>query len=87
MTSTEILLAINSLLLGLTGILLGVVGFFLRDLFRQFKTLVSRVNTLYAELAKFGTQGAMHRETNKDEITNLKSRVERLEDSILRNPR
>lgn len=87
MTSTEVLLAINSLLLGLTGILLGVVGFFLRDLHRQFKTLVGRVNTLYTELAQVGTRGNLHRETNKEEIANLKSRVNRLEDSILRNPR
>ncbi|MEM0998418.1 MAG: hypothetical protein AAGN35_15265 [Bacteroidota bacterium] len=87
MTSTEVLLAINSLLLGLTGILLGVVGFFLRDLHRQFKTLVGRVNTLYTELAQVGTQGSLHRETNKEEIANLKLRVNRLEDSLLRNTR
>ncbi len=50
MDKTSILLLINSLLLAIISILFLVIGYFLKDLHKDFKTLIERVNTLYTDL-------------------------------------
>ena len=77
--TSEILLTINSLLLGLVGVLLGFVGFFLKDLHKQFKALVDRVNNLYGETTRITTASTLHQDRNDEEIRALKVRVDRLE--------
>jgi hypothetical protein len=49
MDSIEIFLLVNSVLVTLLGFLVGIVGFFLKDLHRDFKRLVDRVNTMTGE--------------------------------------
>ena len=50
MNYTQILLLVNSLLLGIISLLFFVAGYFLRDLHRDFKALIERVNKLYTDL-------------------------------------
>lgn len=50
MDKTEILLIVNSVLLGVVSILYMVVGYFLKDLHKDFKQLIERVNHLYTDL-------------------------------------
>ena len=87
MTNTELLLIANSLLLGLVGLLLGLVAFFLRDLHRQFNAMVLRVNKLYVELTSLTTTSTVHKEGFEKEFGHLKTRVDRLEDSMLKRKR
>ena len=49
MTSTEILLVINSVLLGVISLTFILIGYFLKDLHRDFKQMVDRVNKLNSE--------------------------------------
>lgn len=49
MTSTEILLVINSVLLGIISLTFILIGYFLKDLHRDFKRMVERVNKLNSE--------------------------------------
>ncbi len=50
MEKTEILLIINSILLGIVSLMFLVIGYFLKDLHKDFKILIERVNKLYSEL-------------------------------------
>ncbi len=50
MNTTDILLIINSILLGLISLLFILIGYFLKDLHKDFKHMVERVNKLHSEL-------------------------------------
>lgn len=50
MEKTEALLLINSVLLGIISIMFLVIGYFLKDLHKDFKILIERVNKLYTDL-------------------------------------
>ena len=50
MEKSEILLLINSVLLAIISIMFLVIGYFLKDLHKDFKTLIERVNKLYTDL-------------------------------------
>ena len=50
MQKTEILLIINSVLLGIISLMFFVIGYFLKDLHKDFKILIERVNKLYTDL-------------------------------------
>jgi predicted nucleic acid-binding Zn-ribbon protein len=50
MDYTKTLLIINSLLLAAISLLCFVAGYFLRDVHKDFKALIERVNKLYADL-------------------------------------
>ncbi|MHB8260460.1 MAG: hypothetical protein ACYDCN_08525 [Bacteroidia bacterium] len=50
MDYTKTLLLINSLLLACIGLSFFIAGYFLRDLHRDFKALIERVNKLYTDL-------------------------------------
>jgi uncharacterized protein Yka (UPF0111/DUF47 family) len=50
MEKSEILLLINSVLLAVISIMFLVIGYFLKDLHKDFKTLIERVNKLYTDL-------------------------------------
>lgn len=56
MAYIEIFLVVNSVLVSLLGLLVGIVGFFLKDLHRDFKRLVDRVNFMTGE---FSSQSAL----------------------------
>ena len=50
MEKSEILLLINSVLLAIISIMFLVIGYFLKDLHKDFKLLIERVNKLYTDL-------------------------------------
>lgn len=50
MNTTDILLIINSVLLGLISLLFMLIGYFLKDLHKDFKSMMERVNKLHTEL-------------------------------------
>ena len=49
MDMAEILLIVNSVLLSFLSIMFLIIGYFLKDLHKDFKVMVERVNTLYSE--------------------------------------
>jgi len=50
MNTTNILLVINSILLGLISLLFLLIGYFLKDLHKDFKHMMERVNKIHTEL-------------------------------------
>jgi hypothetical protein len=50
MKTTELLLLANSVLLGIISLLFLLLGYFLKDLDKDFKLLIERVNNLYTNL-------------------------------------
>ncbi len=62
MDNIEIFLIVNSVLVTLLGLFVGIVGFFLKDLHRDFKRLVDRVNSMTGE---FTGQSALLENVNK----------------------
>ena len=50
MEKSEILLIINSILLAIISVMFLVIGYFLKDLHKDFKILIERVNKLYTDL-------------------------------------
>lgn len=49
MDKVQLLLIINSILLSFLSVMFLVIGYFLKDLHKDFKQMVERVNTLYSE--------------------------------------
>ncbi len=49
MDKVQILLIVNSVLLSFLSVMFLVIGYFLKDLHKDFKQMVERVNTLYSE--------------------------------------
>jgi len=50
MEKLEVYLLLNSVMVGLLTLLAGVVGFFLRDLHKEFKRLIEKVNDLSGQV-------------------------------------
>lgn len=50
MNTTDILLIINSVLLGLISLPFLMIAYFLKDLHKDFKQMMEKVNTLHTEL-------------------------------------
>jgi hypothetical protein len=62
MNNPQVLLIVNSVLLSLLSILFVVIGYFLKELHRDFKQVVERVNTLYADHIRLaGTAQSMEK--------------------------
>ena len=49
MDKVEILLVVNSVLLSFLSIMFLIIGYFLKDLHKDFKVMVEKVNTLVSE--------------------------------------
>jgi hypothetical protein len=49
MDKVQILLIVNSILLSFLSVMFLIIGYFLKDLHKDFKQMVERVNTLYSE--------------------------------------
>jgi hypothetical protein len=49
MDKAEILLIVNSVLLSFLSVMFVIIGYFLKDLHRDFKQMVEKVNNLYSE--------------------------------------
>lgn len=79
MDKVQLLLIVNSVLLAFLSVLFLVIGYFLKDLHKDFKTMVERVNTLYTEhnthvlVSKAFDQGMNNR------VSNLYRKVKKLQ--------
>jgi uncharacterized protein Yka (UPF0111/DUF47 family) len=86
MTSTEILLVINSILLGIISLTFLLIGYFLKDLHRDFKHMMERVNKLHAEVHTHINMFENLTKLFQRQIDGLSERIKKLEKTII-NPK
>lgn len=79
MTSTEILLVLNSILLGVISLLFLGIGYFLKDLHKDFKQMMERVHKMHNELGTHITLFENLTKVFQRQIDSLNERVKRLE--------
>jgi hypothetical protein len=86
MDKAEILLVVNSILLTFLTVMFAIIGYFLKDLHKDFKQMIDRVNNLYQEHNKHVTiserfDSGINEKVNflEKEVTRLVSRCDRLE--------
>jgi len=82
MNSTEILLVINSVLLGLISLTFGVIGYFLKNLHKEFKQMIDRVNRLHGELHTHITMFENLTKLFQRQIDQAIERIKKLEKKI-----
>ena len=82
MEKTEILLIINSILLGIISLMFLVIGYFLKDLHKDFKILIERVNKLYTDLYTHINLFDNISKMFQKQIDTLENRIEHLEEKI-----
>lgn len=82
MTSTEILLVLNSILLGVISLLFLGIGYFLKDLHKDFKQMMERVHRLHNELDTHVTLFENLTKVFQRQIDALSGRLKRLEKII-----
>jgi hypothetical protein len=80
MEKTEILLIINSILLGIISLMFLVIGYFLKDLHKDFKILIERVNKLYTDLYTHINLFDNISKMFQKQIDTLENRIEHLEE-------
>lgn len=80
MEKTEILLLVNSVLLAIISIMFLVIGYFLKDLHKDFKTLIERVNKLYTDLYTHINLFDNISKMFQKQIDTLENRIEQLEE-------
>lgn len=85
MDKTEILLIVNSVLLGVVSILYMVVGYFLKDLHKDFKQLIERVNNLYTDLNTHINLFDRLSQTFQRQINKLSDRLREIESKNKKN--
>lgn len=85
MDKTEILLIVNSVLLGVVSILYMVVGYFLKDLHKDFKQLIERVNNLYTDLNTHINLFDRLTQMFQRQINNLSNRLREIENKNKKN--
>jgi hypothetical protein len=79
MTSTEILLVINSILLGVISLMFVLIGYFLKDLHKDFKHMMERVNKLHSELHTHITMFENLTKLFQRQIDGLNDRIKKIE--------
>ena len=82
MNNTETLLIINSILLGLIGILFFALSYFLKNLHKDFKNMVEKVNTVHGELYTHLNLFQNLTRLFKKQIKGLKKRIRQIEKII-----
>ena len=82
MEKTEALLLINSVLLGIISIMFLVIGYFLKDLHKDFKTLIERVNKLYTDLYSHISLFDNISKMFQKQVDSIDRRLSHLEDKI-----
>ena len=80
MEKSEILLLVNSVLLAIISIMFLVIGYFLKDLHKDFKTLIERVNKLYTDLYTHINLFDNISKMFQKQIDTLENRIEQLEE-------
>lgn len=86
MTSIEILLVINSILLGVISLMFVLIGYFLKDLHKDFKHLMERVNKLHSEMHTHITMFENLTKLFQRQIDGLCERLKKLEKLFI-NPK
>lgn len=80
MAKLEILLIINSILLGIVSLMFLVIGYFLKDLHKDFKILIERVNKLYSDLYSHINLFDGISKMFQRQIDTLENRIDQLEE-------
>lgn len=78
MATAELLLLINTILTTVTGAMFLIMGYFLKDIHRDFKSLVEKVNQLYADLHSHISLAKQQQE----EVKRLRDRMTTLEETV-----
>ena len=86
MKSTEILLVINSVLLGLISLLFILIGYFFKDLHKDFKHMLERVNKLNSEVHTHISLFENLSKVFQRQIDSLSERIKKLEKHINAKP-
>jgi hypothetical protein len=81
MDKVQILLVINSIVLSFLSILFVIIGYFLKDLHRDFKTMVERVNTLYSEHNTHVVLSSSFDKNIQNRVSGLYRKIKKLESS------
>lgn len=87
MEKTEALLLINSVLLGIISIMFLVIGYFLKDLHKDFKTLIERVNKLYTDLYSHINLFDNISKMFQKQVDSIDKRLNHLEDTLKKQTR
>ena len=82
MEKSEILLLVNSVLLAIISIMFLVIGYFLKDLHKDFKTLIERVNKLYTDLYTHINLFDKISKMFQRQIDSIEKKVEDIEEKI-----
>jgi uncharacterized protein Yka (UPF0111/DUF47 family) len=85
MNSTDILLVINSILLGLISLLFLLIGYFLKDLHKDFKHMIERVNKLHGDVHTHISLFENLSKVFQRQIDTLSDRLKKIEKSIHNN--
>ena len=80
MEKSEILLLVNSVLLAIISIMFLVIGYFLKDLHKDFKILIERVNKLYSDLYSHINLFDGISKMFQKQIDTIENRVEQLDE-------
>lgn len=80
MEKSEILLLVNSVLLAIISVMFLVIGYFLKDLHKDFKILIERVNKLYTDLYSHINLFDGISKMFQKQIDSLENRIEQLEE-------
>lgn len=79
MDKVQLLLIVNSILLSFLSVLFIVIGYFLKDLHKDFKIMVERVNTLYTEHNTHVVLSKTFDKDINDRVSNLYRKVKKLQ--------
>lgn len=79
MDKVQLLLIVNSVLLSFLSVMFLVIGYFLKDLHKDFKTMVERVNTLYNEHNTHVVLSKTFDSAINNRVSNLYRKVKKLQ--------
>lgn len=85
MDTTNILLIINSVLLGLISLPFLMIAYFLKDLHKDFKQMMEKVNTLHTELHTHISLFENLAKVFQRQIDSLSDRLKKIERHIFEN--
>ncbi len=83
MDTTNILLIINSVLLGLISLPFLMIAYFLKDMHKDFKQMIEKVNTLHTELHTHMSLFENLSKVFQRQIDTLSDRLKKIEKFIL----
>jgi DNA anti-recombination protein RmuC len=78
MQKTEILLIVNSVLLGIISLMFIAISYFFKDLHKDFKVLIERVNKLYSDLYSHINLYDTISKVFQKQIDSLENKIEQL---------